>query len=101
MPQLNGTGYSTPGGKVQLELTQALGGAPGLMQIGTGKANHPFLAVEKVMAEFLVMLTGPKGAPGAGSFTAPGTVVKLGTAPSQLSGEVTPLPFISRKSDRQ
>ena len=34
-------------------------------------------------------------------FTAPGTVVKLGTAPSQLSGEVTPLPFISRKSDRQ
>jgi len=59
---------------VQLALSQALGGAPGLIQIGTGKANHPFLAVEKVMAEFLVMLTGPQGTPGAGSFTAPGTV---------------------------
>ena len=74
MPQLDGTGYSTPGGKVQLALTQALGGSPGLLQIGTGKANHPYLLVEKVMTEFLVMLTGPKGTPGAGSFAAPGTV---------------------------
>ncbi len=31
-------------------------------------------------------------------FTAPGTRLNIGTPPAQLSGEVTPLPFIRRKS---
>ena len=31
-------------------------------------------------------------------FTVPGTTVNVGTSPAELSGEVTPLPFIQRKS---
>ncbi|HZL99415.1 MAG TPA: hypothetical protein VFD43_04100, partial [Planctomycetota bacterium] len=67
-PKLEGFGYSTPGGRVELHLSQAVGGALGLMQIGTGQADHPYVLVEKQLAAFLIMLGGAPGVPGAGSW---------------------------------
>jgi hypothetical protein len=74
VPKLTGKGYTTPGGKVELHIDDGLGGSPALVQVGTGQANHPYLLVKKVMTEFLVMLDGPAGVPGAGNWFAPGKV---------------------------
>ena len=74
VPKLTGKGYSTPAGKVELHLDDALGGSPALIQVGTGKANHPYLLIKTIMSEFLVMLDGSKGVPGAGSWVGPGKI---------------------------
>jgi hypothetical protein len=80
VPKLTGKGYTTPGGKVELHVDDGLGGSPALVQVGTGQANHPYLLVQKVMTEFLVMLDGPAGVPGAGNWFAPGKVPDVGRA---------------------
>jgi hypothetical protein len=73
-PQLKGLGYSTPGGRVELHVKQAVGGAPALMQVGTGQADHPYLLVDKVLTEFLFFTSGTPGAPGVGTFVGPGKI---------------------------
>jgi hypothetical protein len=82
-PLLTGTGYTTPGGKIDLSLTQGRGGAPGLLQIGMGHSAHPILAVQTVLVEALIQLGGPLGVPGAGSWTMaghmPNEVALIGT----------------------
>lgn len=73
-PRLAGFGYTTPGGSVLLRVDQAVGGALALMQFGTGQAQHPFLHVEDVLTELLIVLDGTPGAPGAGTWSGPGKV---------------------------
>jgi hypothetical protein len=67
-PSLIGKGYTAPGGKVEMSVVGGLGGAPGVLQIGTGLAPGPLLAVQNVLLDFPIQLDGPLGVPGAGKW---------------------------------
>jgi hypothetical protein len=70
-PSLSGLGYTTLGGAVTLRVQDAVGGAPALLLVGTGKLDQGFLAIEQVAASFALTLGGTPGLAGAGGFTLP------------------------------
>jgi hypothetical protein len=65
-PVLAGKGYTTPGGKVDLSIHGGLGGALGLLSIGTGELPGEMLGVQKVLLNLLIQLEGAPGVAGAG-----------------------------------
>jgi|GEM_PF-2006599 len=71
VPQLNAQGFSTPGGLFELELSEGVGAAPGLFQMGVGRVEGGFLHVEAVLFELPIALSGQPGGLGAGSWALP------------------------------
>ncbi len=71
VPTLTADGYTVTGASVVFEIADGVGGAPSLVQFGTGRAPNLFPAVATVFAQFIVPLSGTPGAPGAGGFAAP------------------------------
>jgi hypothetical protein len=65
-PVLAGKGYTTPGGKVDLSIHGGLGGALGLLSIGTGELPGEMVGVQKVLLNLLIQLEGAPGVAGAG-----------------------------------
>ncbi len=67
VPQLTAQGYSTPGGAITINVTDAVGDTLGLFQVGVGQnATTPLAAVPVVLLEFVVPILGVAGQPGAG-----------------------------------
>jgi hypothetical protein len=69
VPDLGGVGFTTLGGSVTVELQGALGGAPALLFIGSGKIEAPWVVIETILAEVPIQLGGTPGEPGAGTWS--------------------------------
>jgi FG-GAP repeat/FG-GAP-like repeat len=70
VPALAGKGYTKLGGTISFEVEGGLGGAPALLLIGTGPlAEVPFLAMQTVVGQLFVSLSGTAGAAGEGSWS--------------------------------
>ncbi|RKY21443.1 MAG: hypothetical protein DRQ55_04260 [Planctomycetota bacterium] len=67
VPQLSAQGFSTPGGHFELHLSDGLGGASGVLQVGSGRVESGFLHVQSVLFELPIALDGLPGEVGAGS----------------------------------
>lgn len=74
-PQLNGSQCPLVGQPLSLELTQGLGGTPGVLAIGAGSnALNLFggtVHVNPIVSTTPIVLGGAPGAPGAGNLTLP------------------------------
>jgi hypothetical protein len=67
-PEFSGSGFTIRDSEITISADEAQGGAPGILLIGFGRADHPFGAVENVLAKIDIFLGGPFGVPGLGSF---------------------------------
>ncbi len=85
-PNLAGIGYTTPGGQIEIRLTQGLGGALGVLQVGIGKIEPGFVHVTTVLFDLVLPLGGTPGQAGAGTLTLPAT---LPTDPATVGAAIT------------
>ncbi len=77
VPRIAGRGYTTLGGRVEIEISDVLGGATALLCVGIGRADlpeEPYLAIGSLAFDSSLQVSGPKGVPGAGGLTFDGTV---------------------------
>jgi hypothetical protein len=68
-PDLRGTGFTVLDAAIKISVDSAQGGVPGLLLVGFGRFDHPFGAVETVLAKLDIFFTGPEGEPGKGQFS--------------------------------
>ena len=71
LPHLLGKGFTSPGGSFELQLDNALGGAPGMLVIGVGKQLTGPFHVQTPLIEVPMLAGGAAGGPGAGSASFP------------------------------
>jgi len=69
VPALAGQGFTTLGGSIAVTLEDALGGAPGLLLIGSGKIESSWVVIGSIQATVPIFLAGAPGVPGAGSWS--------------------------------
>ncbi len=70
-PQLRGSGYTTPGGFMDVRLTNGVGGAAGLLQVGVGRIETGFLHVAAPLLDLFPVVGGAPGVAGQGELTLP------------------------------
>ena len=84
-PQLNGSQCPLVGQPMALELTQGLGGTPGVLAIGAGSSALFLFGgtvhVNPIVSTSPIVLAGAPGAPGAGTLSVP-----LGTLTPAMLG---------------
>jgi hypothetical protein len=85
-PLLDGLGYTVQGANTELVIQDALGGAPFLLQFGIGRTTALFPAVQTVLLQLLLTLSGTPGVAGDGSFSIP---VELPSDPALIGLEFT------------
>jgi hypothetical protein len=69
VPALAGQGYTTLGGTISVTLDGGLGGAPGLLLIGSGTIESSWIVIDSIQVTVPIFLSGEPGAPGAGSWS--------------------------------
>ena len=69
VPALAGQGFTTLGGSITVKLDGGLGGAPGLLLIGSGKIESSWVVIGSIAASVPIFLSGTPGVPGAGSWS--------------------------------
>ncbi len=68
VPTLTADGYSVAGSKPAFRIEGGVGGSVALVQLGTGRTDLLFPAVETVFNQVVVPLSGTSGTPGVGSY---------------------------------
>ncbi|MHC4942572.1 MAG: WD40/YVTN/BNR-like repeat-containing protein [Planctomycetota bacterium] len=73
VPDLDGSGEPLYGNEITIDLTQGLGGTQGVIYAGLDQANLPFmggtLLVYPIVVVVPIVLAGPAGVPGQGTFS--------------------------------
>ncbi len=85
-PTFRGKGYTVPGGSIHLNIAKALGGTQSILMVGVGQQTTSFFAVQFVLLQIALTLSGSPGVAGAGSFSLPAT---LPDDPTLLGVQIT------------